>query len=96
MYLEILRAYRGKRRGSQPIMGTWLEAAGLRQQGIVAVCGVDVQRKVGGVNRQVPVHGGFQLPVGDAGNGLHGLPENAVVKKEQVRTCFQGRMNGLF
>lgn len=55
----------------------------------------DVQRKVGGVNRQVPVHGGFQLPVGDAGNGLHGLPENAVVKKEQVRTCFQGRMNGL-
>ena len=27
---------------------------------------------------------------------VHGLPENAVVKKEQVRTCFQGRMNGLF
>ena len=69
----------------QSFIGTWPDSAGLRQQGVISVHGVDVQRKVGGVNRQVPVHGGFQLPVCNAGNGLHGLPENAVMKEEQVR-----------
>ena len=57
---------------------------------------MNVQRDVGGVNGEVAVHGRLQLAVGDARDGLHVLPEDAVMQDEQVRAQIQGRMDGFF